>query len=128
MAVKNFTITKQRGRIYSIGLFDSATNAAHKLTNGDITSSLELTGVYSFVASATFVKGNAATGQLVLVVDGVEVKTSGDPTSVDGAPLSITWTGAVASSVHLKAVITGESQTGASINYARLGAYDATIR
>lgn len=128
MAVKNFTITKTRGRQFAIGLFHDNSTNAQKLMNDDTTTPLLLTGVYTVHAVATYIKGQSEGGQLLLVVDGVVVDTSGTPATTDGATLSIEWTGAVASSITLKAAITGANTSGANLSFARIGAYDATIK
>jgi len=123
MAERAYTITKKDpngNQDYSIGLIDTAAAAANKLVDTDTTPAITATGVRTFRGSATYVKGSSTNGQLQLLVDGVLVADSGTASTTDGAVLNLAWTGAIATSAYLKAVITGTA-TGASLNFARLG-------
>jgi hypothetical protein len=123
MAERAYTITKKDpngNQDYSIGLIDTNAAAANKLVTTDTTPPVTATGVRTIRAQAQYVKGSSTNGQLQLVVDGVVVADSGAASTTDGAILSIAWTGAIATSAYLQAVITGTA-TGASLNYARIG-------
>lgn len=126
MAERAFTVNTSRGRFVKVSLIDTAAAAGNKLVHDDTTPALAVTGVYVVKANATYVKGSSTSGQLLLIADGVQVATSGTASTTDGEVLAISWTGAVASSLVLKAAIVGTA-TGASLNYARIGAYDASI-